>query len=318
MGNNHLISVIIPVYQAEGYICNCLQSLVEQDLEDFELVLVNDGTKDRSIELADEFLSDKKIDYRIIHKENGGQASARNLGVLESKGKYIVFVDSDDAVCPEYLATLYDNIVSSDCRVAIANYQTVTEKTLFNRPQQIFEPNVMSRKEISDRFLTRRINIVVTSMIIEKEEFVNKALWFDESVRFGEDFFFYWRLLASQDRVVYNKTPVYNYFVRGGSTTTSVNVEKMLTNIKALPRLYADLEGVFGKKMSKFVISRQKFAMLRVGAMFGNYCDYMEIYRALDFNAERRKLLGFPDVRVKLLVASLYVYKRVFYIVNHN
>lgn len=318
MSHSYLISVIIPVYQVEALICNCLQSLVSQSFKNFEIILVNDGTKDKSIEIADAFLKGQEIDYRIICKENGGQASARNLGVKEARGKYIVFVDSDDTVCEDYLATLYQNITNTNCNVAIANYQRVNEETLFSRPQRHAEPVIMDQKTISERFLVRKINIVVTSMIIDREEFIEKNLWFDESVRFGEDFFFYWRLLASQDKVVYNETPIYNYFIRNGSTTTTVNIGRMLTNENALPKLREDLERAFGEKFAQLVIARQSFAMLRICAMFGDYSDYIGLYRKINFDDTRKILMKFPDIRVRALVASMYVNKRLFYMANHR
>ena len=102
-----LVSVIVPVYNVEYVIENCIESILSQTFTDFELVLVDDGSPDNSGRICDEYA--KKDDRVIvIHKENGGVSSARNVGIDRAKGKYICFVDSDDYVSKDYLKTLID------------------------------------------------------------------------------------------------------------------------------------------------------------------------------------------------------------------
>ena len=98
-----LVSVIVPVYKAEKYLHKCVDSLLAQTMTDFEVLLINDGSPDRSGAICDEYAA-KDSRIRVFHKENGGVSSARNLGILESQGKYITFVDSDYWLSPCYLA----------------------------------------------------------------------------------------------------------------------------------------------------------------------------------------------------------------------
>lgn len=103
-------SVIVPAYNAENYIESCIKSILEQTCSDFELIVVNDGSKDGTAEILDKYAGcDGRI--RVFHKENGGHTSARNFGLINSVGRYIVFVDSDDVIEPETLAGCYDQIV---------------------------------------------------------------------------------------------------------------------------------------------------------------------------------------------------------------
>lgn len=103
------VSVIIPVYNAEKYLRKCLDSVLNQAFEDFEVLLINDGSTDKSGEICDEYaLKDKRI--RVFHKENGGVSSARNLGLDNAKGEWITFVDSDDRVQKSYLLNFTLNI----------------------------------------------------------------------------------------------------------------------------------------------------------------------------------------------------------------
>ncbi|KRM21027.1 glycosyltransferase family 2 protein [Latilactobacillus graminis] len=103
INEEELVSIIIPVYNVASYLERCIQSLLDQTYKNIEIILVNDGSNDNSLDILNKF---RKKDNRIIviSKENGGQASARNLGIKQSKGKYIMFVDSDDYVFSEFVA----------------------------------------------------------------------------------------------------------------------------------------------------------------------------------------------------------------------
>jgi len=96
------ISIIIPVYNSEKYLKECIDSILSQTFLDFELVLVNDGSTDSSGKICDEYaLKDSRV--RVFHKENGGVSAARNTGIKAAKGKYVTFVDADDKVKPSFL-----------------------------------------------------------------------------------------------------------------------------------------------------------------------------------------------------------------------
>ena len=104
---NFAISIIIPVYNTEKYLRRCIESVLSQSFTDFELILVDDGSKDSSPQICDEYASqDKRV--RVIHKVNGGVSAARNDGLDIAKGEYVTFIDSDDWVEREYLQSLYD------------------------------------------------------------------------------------------------------------------------------------------------------------------------------------------------------------------
>ena len=121
------VSVIVPVYQVEQYLAKCLDSILAQTFTDFELILVNDGTRDRCPEIMDEYAArDTRI--RLVHKENGGLSSARNAGLDIARGEYIVFVDSDDTVEPTMIADAVRTAEKAHADLVIYNYRLVTEK----------------------------------------------------------------------------------------------------------------------------------------------------------------------------------------------
>lgn len=121
------VSVIVPVYQVEQYLAKCLDSILAQTFTDFELILVNDGTRDRCPEIMDEYAArDTRI--RLVHKENGGLSSARNAGLDIARGEYVVFVDSDDTVEPTMIADAVQAAEKAHADLVIYNYRLVTEK----------------------------------------------------------------------------------------------------------------------------------------------------------------------------------------------
>ncbi|MCI7189013.1 MAG: glycosyltransferase family 2 protein [Fusobacterium mortiferum] len=106
------ISVIIPVYGVEKYIRQCLESIINQTYKNLEIIVVNDGTKDNSMKIVEEYLSDERI--KIINKQNGGLSSARNRGIEEATGDYISFIDSDDWIDLNMYKELCSQLIDED------------------------------------------------------------------------------------------------------------------------------------------------------------------------------------------------------------
>ena len=111
------VSIIIPVYNVEKYLSKCLDSIINQSFKNFELLLIDDGSSDNSGKICDEYaMNDKRI--KVIHKKNEGVSRARNIGIDLSKGRYIMFCDSDDFVKRDWCKKLYDlqkNNLNSIC-----------------------------------------------------------------------------------------------------------------------------------------------------------------------------------------------------------
>lgn len=124
----YLISIIIPVYNAERYLENCLNSVINQTYSKLEIILVNDGSTDNSVEICEKY---EKKDNRIkvFNQQNKGGAAARNFGILNSKGKFISFIDSDDWVDNRYIEILYNNIVNLKADLSVCGYQEVSNKS---------------------------------------------------------------------------------------------------------------------------------------------------------------------------------------------
>ncbi|MFB4033578.1 glycosyltransferase family 2 protein, partial [Streptococcus pneumoniae] len=117
---NQLISVIVPVYNVEEYLKQCLDSILEQTFSNYEVILVNDGSTDSSGLICQEY-AEKDTRIRYFEKENGGLSDARNYGIEQAQGEYLTFVDSDDLLDASHLTILYDALVNNDADISIAN-----------------------------------------------------------------------------------------------------------------------------------------------------------------------------------------------------
>lgn len=125
------VSVIIPVYNAEKYLHKCVDSVINQTLDDIEIILVDDGSTDNSPVICDDY-ERKHDNIKVFHKENGGLSSARNMGMDKATGEYIGFVDSDDYIAPEMYEKLYHASKKLGCDMAICNYQVVKDSNMLS------------------------------------------------------------------------------------------------------------------------------------------------------------------------------------------
>jgi glycosyltransferase involved in cell wall biosynthesis len=126
-----LVSVIVPVYKAEKWLHRCVDSILAQTMENFELLLIDDGSPDRSGEICDEYAA-KDSRVRVFHKENGGVSSARNLGLDNAQGEWISFVDADDLVEENYIAELLSS-AKNDGSLVISGLKKEKNGIVINR-----------------------------------------------------------------------------------------------------------------------------------------------------------------------------------------
>ena len=133
------VSIIVPVYQVENYIRQCIDSILAQTFTDFELILVDDGSKDQSGQICDAYAGmDERV--KVIHKKNGGLSDARNRGMDQAVGNYFMFVDSDDYIAPTMVECLYKRILNENADIAVCNYRYFFE----NDSAKDFSTNIKS------------------------------------------------------------------------------------------------------------------------------------------------------------------------------
>ena len=158
------ISIIVPVYNAENYLEKCLQSVFNQDFDDYEVVIVNDGSTDGSVKVIQKFIRKYNEKIVLIEKENGGLSLARNIGIQKATGEYVTFLDSDDYISTDYLKVLYNTAKKYNSDMVASGQYKVKENgeiidSIFYKPDQYGNCNL------------RRLNI---SGKIYRKDYLNK------------------------------------------------------------------------------------------------------------------------------------------------
>jgi glycosyltransferase involved in cell wall biosynthesis len=238
------ISIIVPVYKVEPYLCKCIDSILAQTFTDFELILVDDGSPDRCGEICDEYAKkDNRI--RVIHKKNGGLSSARNAGIDIAKGKYIGFVDSDDYIREDMLGALFGVAEKYSSDMVICDLLKVSENQEVDESPSNDEEVIKHFTNIQAlRDLYEIKNGAFTTGIINSQWWifaVNKLYrrqLFDsirfEKGRIFEDEFIAHRLLYNCTNITVIKKKLYYYVQREDSIIHSPFTTKKLDKVYAL------------------------------------------------------------------------------------
>ena len=238
MNNSDLVSIILPVYNVQTYIEECVESIMNLKYKNFEAIFIDDGSTDDCYAILMNFAKkDKRI--RVYHKENGGVSSAKNLGLKKAKGKYITFVDPDDYVTPDYIDYLLNLIKTNDAEISVSkgildNYNMKPEAK-----DNIF---CYSSKEALIDILTYKMNVAVWNKMYQKEFLDKNNIQFYEDVFMGEGFNFNVKCFSCANRIAigFHKT----YFYRrdnNNSATTKFKVEKWENAIYAIDKMKKNL-----------------------------------------------------------------------------
>jgi glycosyltransferase involved in cell wall biosynthesis len=220
------LSIIVPVYGVANYLRKCVDSLLVQDISNYEIILVDDGSPDECPQICDEY-AEKYDNIQVVHQENAGLSAARNSGVKVAQGDYILFVDSDDYLQPNVLGTLTEQVGRENLDVLRFNYQNVNERYEVFLPFKDAKRDVDYSEDIVDgeTFLNQRLGpacyavmFVVRREIVLQEQFTPNIYFEDTD----------WtpRMLIKAQRVASTPMVVYNYLWRQGSITLPTDPKK--------------------------------------------------------------------------------------------
>lgn len=272
------LSIIIPIYNVEQYLRKCVDSLLKQDYDNYEIILVDDGSTDGSGAICDSYVSidDRCIDYRcdikVVHQSNAGLSAARNAGIKVAQGEYVMFVDSDDYLEPNVLGGLIEQMERDNLDVLryrlqyvkIVNSEEVIGKSgkVYKREYEVYNPyksdpfkgndyseiptdgvaflnKRMSTACYAWQFLIKR-NLIIDDRYID-DRYIDERCLFTEGIYF-EDTDWTPRMLVRAKRVASTGTVVYNYLVREGSITNAVNRSKQKKVLDDKMRLVGELQ----------------------------------------------------------------------------
>lgn len=240
-------SIIVPIFNSEKYLEKCIKSILNQTYKNFELILVNDGSKDGSLEICNKYLlKDSRV--RVIDKDNEGSISSRNRGVIESKSEYVTFIDSDDWIAENTLEIVNKHIEESDSDVAIFNMYKVIDKfgvikkcgnkEYFNK-YSIVEGDEIRKSLVSAYFHGHPFPSNMCAKVYKRKFLIGSGKYLKNIKFLGDDLFYNLEVLLKVEKITMINRALYYYRCGGGTS-------------KYMPYLFNDM--IEGFKVQKKVI----------------------------------------------------------------
>lgn len=253
------ISVIVPVYNVEKVLYHCIDSILNQIFNDFELILVDDGSTDNSGRICDEYAG-KDTRAKVIHKQNGGVSSARNAGIEAAKGEYICFVDSDDYLESNYLKELVETKKKyPDFDNVWCGFQTVEDYNGKNKEAVIAKNDTgNSCYSLEDIMILheRWLDASPCNKLFNKRVVVNNNIKFPEDLSLGEDLLFNFEYLDStKGKIVVINQPLYNYIRDGKESLDNKYYPNLL-------EIYRRLNSETEKYAQKWELSEEQLSKM--------------------------------------------------------
>lgn len=284
-----VISIIVPVYNAEKYIRKCVNSILTQTFVDFEVLLIDDGSVDDSGRICDEYsLKDKRV--KVFHKINGGVSSARNLGLDNCRGRWVSFIDADDYISPDFFDCDYSNAVD----VIQKSYSIIYEEKNLIVQKPVRSNIIKSRKEFLFFYVRNRTN-ALWDKIIRRDLIGNRR--FDTTVKVGEDFLFFLSLIKDVTKYSFNDLGCYFYNIRSGSAMDNVN------------RNYSDRVKIMIQNINHInsILNQDTETNLRYSIIYQTYINVLYNYK---------EYLTFSEINLVKKYFQEMSFRRLYYVSN--
>lgn len=297
--DNIEVSVVVPIYNVEKYLRQCLESLVNQNFDDYEIILINDGATDNSMKIAQEF-EDKYKNIKLISKKNAGLGAARNTGMKYVTGKYVLFVDSDDYVSPEYISELYNVINREDSDIVICSHEKIYENKTEIVNLEVDFNKAYEGIEVLGHLFSRKIRCYAWDKIYKTELFFNNEVQYLEG-RLYEDILATVKLISKSKKISYINKPLYKYRIREGNITSIKTIKSIIDlnfSIEKVNKYLVDenLYSYLDDEIVNFNIS-YTLGSLDILSIYTNYeikkfySGYKDYYKNIDFNYSLMKVM---------------------------
>ena len=240
-----LVSIIVPIYNAEKHIGTCIESILQQTHKNIQLILINDGSIDKSLEICNYY---KSIDNRIIviNKQNEGVSAARNYGIKMAEGKYIGFVDSDDYIEKEMYEVLLKLIQQDNSHACALTEYTINS---FDKCEISDQDNLISGYDALNCLFKLSFPTSLWAYLYKNDVVKNNYL--NENIHFFEDFEFNFRVLQSSPRISLCHEKLYHYVINEGSTNSQNINDKRITCLSIYDEIIRKMENKNSNKLIK-------------------------------------------------------------------
>lgn len=303
-----MISIIIPIYNAEKYLSECFGSLQKQTYVDFEVVCVNDGSKDNSAQICKEFCAfDSRFKY--IEQENGGVSKARNKGLQTVKGEWICFLDADDTL-PDYALELYMRYTEKYDIIAGYTSRSLSEKSL--------KKHLRTHRGITyllQDYLFNNTKYQFCSFFYKKSILDSYSIRFSEDLKYGEDEEFAWKYLSHCSTGIALEVDLYNYRdnITSASHTLSFARVQVIDTMIRVSSYYRLNNHEFAGMLYKYGIPRAKLSILKQFAANKQKELYLMLSCSSEYDYKLLSLLTFPNTKIMVAALVYLLSPKLFY-----
>lgn len=309
-----LVSIIVPVYNSEKYLDECINSIKSQTYKNLEIILVNDGSKDNSLAKCNEYASkDSRIE--VIDKVNGGASSARNKGLEKASGKFIVFIDSDDVISHKMIENLYFLVLEYHTEIAICEIERFTSEVKNRKDKNKASQNIIySGNEYLRQLILGNTDCSPCNKIYSKEVVGNTR--FIEG-RINEDKLFLFDIYQKCNTIIKTNEILYYYRFNNESVTSSFNVRSfdVLTNLKEIEtqikakQLGLDKEFQLSWIRTNIILSRRICVNKKINEFKTQYGECCNVIKANFFKILFKKYFNWK-LKAYAILNILYILKR--------
>lgn len=312
------ISVIVPVYKVRDRIIRTLESLKDQTFEEFEVLFIDDGSPDDSSEFADSYLRDSNVSYRIIKKENGGVSSARNLGIEEACGQYVMFLDSDDYIEKDMLKCFYEKACDGSYDVLFSAYVFEESNGLeITNNMNDLRQGELCGKEAALGLIYGSTYTHIMANLFKRSLLLDNNIRFDENRKFAEDISFMVKAYAHSKKV-YCIHKIYAHYVKWGeSAMNNINLNYLDVYYSNIETLQYIKETLNDKDLERaMVTSRIPAAIVNIFIGFATKKElHDDMYKFISNKNVRKDLSRYKMYKIEkdrlkyLILSKLILYK---------
>lgn len=261
------ISVIVPLYNAENYLKRCIDSIINQTYQNLEIILINDGSTDNTLEIINEY-AQKKDTIIVIDKKNSGVSDSRNLGIEKSTGEYITFIDSDDWLEENAIESLYEQLKKSNYNIIRGKYIREIENKKSQKAIEKFSYNI----EDKEKNIQRLIDLILSGemycyvwLLMIKSNIIKNKVFFNNKLAMMEDTIFYLDLLLDGNDILFSDSITYHYYLNKKSASQNIqNAYRNYKNALLVNKIFEEklkMKNIYSEKRKKIFYTKTSLSI---------------------------------------------------------
>ena len=311
--NKKLVSIIIPCYNVEKFIINALDSIFVQEYQNVEVLCINDGSLDKTMELINKYKKNNNK-VKLITKENGGVSSARNVGLDNATGDYILFLDADDQFGPNCIKILVEAVENNNVDTAFG-FWSINKEDLNLKEKVSY--NKLNQTDIVHSFMYKPKPNSFFNFLYKKELIKNNGIRFDTDIKYGEDNLFFWKYVCHIKNGIFVNSPLYWYFQNECSVMHNFNWSFVDTAI-SIQRASKYIESNFktvSNEFNNYMIARTYFSIAMQFAKHRQKDLYIEFCKQYRVKNYAKMLINKNGIILTICSSFLRLSPSLFYLV---